>query len=137
MEIAHDEGVMLEERSVVTEGMVPVCCPVSYGSLSSRHLLSKGMILNVTGSGFHVAGTMSVEVGMRLHLWGGPPAKPGLFDMRATVVWVKGHEFGLDFPSLGIDAQQRLMELLAEACLRSLGGGQCATEANRSESAAA
>jgi len=137
MEIAQNEGVMLEERSVVTEGMVPVCWPVSYGSLSSRHFLSKGMILNVTGSGCHVAGTMSVEVGMRLHLWGGPPAKPGLFDMRVTVVWVKGHEFGLDFPSLGIDDQQRLMELLAEACRQSLGGGRCATEANRSESAAA
>ena len=115
MEIAHDEGVMLEERSVVTEGMVPVCWPVSYGSLSSRHFLSKGMILNVTGSGCHVAGTMSVEVGMRLHLWGGPPTKPGPFNIRATVMWVKGHEFGLDFHSLGDDDRQWLTGFLAEA----------------------
>ena len=120
MEIAHDEGVMLEERSVVTEGMVPVCWPVSYGSLSSRHFLSKGMILNVTGSGCHVAGTMSVEVGMRLHLWGGPPAKPAPFDLRATVVWAKGYEFGLDLHSLGVDDQQWLTRFLAEAHSQAL-----------------
>ncbi len=63
METIHDEGVMLKARSVVTEGMVPVCWPVSYGSLSTRHFLSKGMILDVTASGFHVVGTTPIEIG--------------------------------------------------------------------------
>ena len=129
MENVHDERVVT--------GIVPVCWPVTYGSLSSRHFLSKGMILDVTASGFHVAGTMAVEVGMRLHLWGGPPAKPGLFDMRVTVVWVKEHEFGLDFQSLGLDGQQWLTEFLAKARRQPLGEVRCAaTEAARSKSAA-
>jgi hypothetical protein len=111
----HDEGVMLEERSVVTGERVPVCWPVTYGSLITRHFLSKGMILGVTASGFHVAGTMPVEVGMRLHLWGGPPATPGPLSIRATVMWAQGHEFGLDFHCLGVEDQQWLREFLAEA----------------------
>jgi len=115
MKYVHEEGIMQEKRSVAIDGMVPVCWPVSYGSLGSRHFLSKGMILDVTPSGFHVAGTMPVEVGMRLHVWGGPPAKPGPFNIRATVVWVKGHEFGLDFHSLAEDDQQWLTGFLAEA----------------------
>ena len=115
MENVHDEGVMAErsERSVVTEGMVPVCWPVTYGSLGSRHFLSKGMTLVVTASGFHVAGTVRVEVGMRLHLWVSPPAKPAPLCIRATVVWVKDHEFGLDFYFIGVDDQQWLLDFLA------------------------
>ena len=115
MKCVHDEEVIQKERSIVTEGMVPSCWPVSYASLGSRHFLSKGMILGVTASGFHVAGSIPVEVGVRLHLWGGPPAKPGPFNIRATVVWVKGHEFGLDFHSLAEDDQQWLTGFLAEA----------------------
>ena len=111
----HDEGVMLEERLVVTGERVPVCWPVTYGSFASRHFLSKGMILGVTASGFHVAGTMPVEVGMRLHLWGSPPAKPAPLSIRATVMWVQGHEFGLDFHSLEMDDQQWLLDFLAGA----------------------
>jgi hypothetical protein len=105
---------MREERSVITEGMVPVCWPVTFGSLGSRHFLSKGMILMVTASRFHVAGTMPVEVGMRLHLWVSPPAKlAGPLCIRATVVWVQGHEFGLDFYFIGVDDQQWLLDFLA------------------------
>ena len=118
MKDVHDEGKMEEERSI--DGMVPVCWPVSYASLGSRHFLSKGMILDVTASGFHITGTRPVEVGMRLHLWGGPPAKPAPFDLRATVVWVKGHEFGLDLHSLGVEDQQWLTEFLAKAHRQSL-----------------
>ncbi|NWF74208.1 MAG: PilZ domain-containing protein [Nitrospirae bacterium] len=115
MKYVHDEGVIQEERSVVADGIVPVRWPVSYAFLGSRHFLSKGTILDVTASGFRVTGTMPVEVGMRLRLWGGPPAKPEPFDIRATVVWVKGHEFGLDLHSLGVDDQQWLSGFLAEA----------------------
>ena len=120
MKDVHDDGVMQEERSVKTDGMVPVCWAVSYASLGRRHFLSQGTILDVTASGCHVTGTMPVEVGMRLHLWGRPPAKPGPFDIRATVVWVKGHDFRLDFHSLGVDDQQWLTEFLAEAHSQSL-----------------
>ena len=120
MKCVHDERVMQEERSVITEGMVPVCWPVSYASLGSRHFLSKGTILDVTASGLRITGTVPVEVGMRLHLWGGPPANPEQFDIRATVVWVKGHEFGFDFHSLGLDDQQWLTGFLAEAHSQSL-----------------
>jgi hypothetical protein len=120
MKYVHDEGVMQEERSDVADGMVPVRWPVSYASLGSRHFLSKGTILDVTTSGLHVTGTVPVEVGMRLHLWGGPPAKPAPFDLRATVVWVKGHEFGLDLHSLGVEDQQWLTRFLAEAHSQSL-----------------
>ena len=136
MKNAHEEEEMQQERPVVTEGMVPVCWPVTYGSLSSRHFLSKGMILNVTGSGCHVAGTMSVEVGMRLHLWGGPAAKPTPFSVRAIVMWVQGHEFGLDFHSLGVDDQQWLLDFLAETHRQSFSREGCALETHRSEIAA-
>lgn len=115
MKYVLDERIIQEERLVGTDGMVPVRWAVSYASLGSRHFLSQGTILGVTASRFHVTGTIPVEVGMRLHLWGGPPAKPGAFDLRATVEWVKGDEFGLDFHSLGIDAQQWLIGFLAEA----------------------
>jgi hypothetical protein len=120
MKYVHDEGVMQEERSVGSDGMVPVRWAVSYASLGSRHFLSQGTILDVTASGFHVTGTIPVEVGMRLHLWGSPPAKPGPFDIRATVVWAKGHEFGLDFHSLRVEDQQWLTGFLAEAHSQSL-----------------
>jgi len=122
MKRSHDEGVMQEERSVVTDGngMVPVRWSVSYASLGSKHFLSKGTILDVTASGFHITGTRPVEVGMRLHLWGGPPAKPAPFDLRATVVWAKGYEFGLDLHSLGVDDQQWLTRFLAEAHSQAL-----------------
>jgi hypothetical protein len=115
MKCVHDAGVMQEQRSVVTDGIVPVRWTVSYASLGSRHFLSTGTILDVTALGFRVTGIVSVEVGMRLHLWGGPPAKPEPFDMRATVVWAKGNEFGLDFQSLRVDDQQWLTGFLAEA----------------------
>jgi len=108
MKYAHDEGV-------VTDGMVPVCWPVTYASLGGRHFLSKGMILDVTPAGLHVAGTVPVEIGMRLHLWGDPPAKPEPIDIRATVVWVEGHEFRLDFQSLEVSDRQWLIGFLAEA----------------------
>jgi PilZ domain-containing protein len=120
MKCAHDEAGMQEERSVATDGIVPVRWTVSYAFLGSRHFLCKGTILDVTASGFRVTGTMRVEVGMRLHLWGGPPEKPAPFDIRATVVWVKGHEFGLDFHSLGVEDQQWLTGFLAEAHSQSL-----------------
>lgn len=116
MENVHDEGGMLEERSersVVTKGMVPVCWPVTYGSLGSRHFLSKGMTLVVAASRLHVAGTTPVEVGTRLHLWISPPAKPAPLCIRATVVWVQDHEFGLDFYLIGVDDHQWLLDFLA------------------------
>lgn len=120
MENVHDEGVMLEERSIVTEGMVPVSWPVTYGSLSSGHFLSKGMILLATESGFHVSGTTPVEMGMRLHLRGGPPSNPAPFFIRATLVWVQEQEFGLDIHSLGVEDQQWLLNFLEPTHRQSL-----------------
>jgi PilZ domain-containing protein len=120
MKCVHDEGGLQEEQSVVKDGIVPVRWTVSYAFGGRRHFLSKGTILDVTASGFRVIGTMPVEVGMRLRLWGGPPAKPEPFDIRATVVWAKGHEFGLDLHSLGVNDQQWLIGFLAEAHSQSL-----------------
>src|SRR5262245_19238454 len=108
MNDVHHEGVMQGERSVGSNVMVAVRWAVSYASLGSGHFLSEGTVFEVTASGCHVTGTTPVEVGMRLHLWGRPPSKPGPFIIRTTVVWVKGHEFGLDFHSLGADDQQWL-----------------------------
>jgi PilZ domain-containing protein len=120
MKCVHDEGVMQEERSVVKDGIVPVRWTVSYAFGGRSHFLSKGTILDVTESGFRVTGTRPVEVGMRIHLWGDPPAKPAPFDIRATVVWAKGYEFGLDLHSLGVDDQQWLTRFLAEAHSQAL-----------------
>ncbi|HKP01454.1 MAG TPA: hypothetical protein VJU02_07475 [Nitrospiraceae bacterium] len=120
MKYVHDEGIMQEERAVGTDGMVPVRWAVSYASLGSRHVLSQGTIIGVTASRFHVTGTIPVEVGVRLHLWGRLPEKPGPFDIRATVEWVKGHEFGLDFHSLGADDREWLAGFLTEAHSQSL-----------------
>lgn len=120
MNCVHDEGVMQEERSVMTDGIVPVRCPVSYAFLASRHFLSKGTILAVTASRFRVTGTIPVEVGMRLHLWGGPPAKPEPFHIRATVVWAKGHEFEVNLHTLRVVDMRWLTGFLAEAHGQSL-----------------
>ena len=120
MKCDHGEGVMQEARSVVSDGMVPVRWPVSYAFLGSRGFLSKGTILDVTALGCRVTGMMPVEVGMRLHLWGGPPAKPEPFHIRATVVWAKRHEFWLDLHSLGVVDQRWLTGFLAEALGQSL-----------------
>jgi len=114
MQHVHEEGGMQGERSVISEGMVLVLWPLSYASLGSRHFRSQGAILGVTASGLRIIGTMPVEVGMRLHLWGGPPTKPAPFNIRATVMWVKGHEFGLDFHSLGTEDREWLTGFLTE-----------------------
>ncbi len=114
MTYVNEEGGMQGERWVRSARIVPVLWPLSYASLGSRHFLSKGTILGVTASGLRIIGTTPVEVGMRIHLWGGPPAKPEPFDARATVEWAKGYEFGLDLQSLGIEDRRWLTEFLAE-----------------------
>jgi hypothetical protein len=72
----------------------PVRWPVMYGC---EEFISEGTILDVTESGWRVAGAMPVHPGMQvtLHLW--PQDKPGRIRVeQATVLWVKGCEFALD-----------------------------------------
>lgn len=72
--------------------------PMTY---SNDELFGHGTILNVCQLGCRVAGTMTVEEGMRLKLLISPPNKEdALCVEEAQVLWVKDHEFGLAFQRL-------------------------------------
>ena len=89
--------------------------PVLYALHDTNDFLGNGTICDVVDSGCRVTGTMPVEVGMRLRLWGGPSEKPEPLQIaEATVLWSKGHEFGLNIQPLGVVDQRWLTGFLAD-----------------------
>lgn len=121
MNCDRDEDGMQDTRSIMSGEMVCVRWPILYALYGKGNSLSKGTIFAVTASECHVIGMLSVEVGMRLRLWGGPREKPEPFQItEATVVWAKGHEFGLALHTMGVVDQRWIRRFLAEALRRSL-----------------
>jgi hypothetical protein len=59
--------------------------------------LAEGTVLDLTARGWRVAGTMPVVPGMRLTVQVSVPERPTLLRVqRATVLWVKDHEFAIE-----------------------------------------
>jgi PilZ domain len=71
----------------------PARWPMLYGN---EEFVAKGTALDVTAKGWRMAGPMPVYPGMRLNFWIWPTERPhGIHVEDATVLWVKGYEFGL------------------------------------------
>jgi hypothetical protein len=85
--------------------------PVRY--LRDR-ITGEGIIKDLSLSGSYITGNVAVSVGMELALQiflPGDPA-PLLID-RATVKWVKGSEFGVDFDTSEPQVAERITKVIA------------------------
>ena len=76
----------------------PVQWLMLYGN---EEFVAKGTVLDFRATGWRMEGPMPVHPGMRLSLWVWPPEKPEAFHIEAaTVLWVKGFEFGLEVQNM-------------------------------------
>jgi hypothetical protein len=72
--------------------------PILYGN---EEFVAKGTVLAVAATEWHMVGPMPVRPGMCLNFWVWPPKRPkGLLLEGATVLWVKGFQFGLDVQNM-------------------------------------
>lgn len=72
----------------------PVRWPMLYGS---NELVAEGTVLDLTSLGWRLAGSMPVVPGMQLILQVSIPERSTpLRIQRATVLWVKDHEFAIE-----------------------------------------
>lgn len=72
----------------------PVSWPVLYGN---NAFLAEGTVLDLTALGWRVVGSMLVVPGMQLTLQVSIPERSApLYVHRATVLWVKDHEFAIE-----------------------------------------
>ncbi|NGZ95110.1 MAG: hypothetical protein CV089_03055 [Nitrospira sp. WS110] len=72
----------------------PVRWPMLYGS---EELIAEGTVLDLTSLGWRLAGSMPVVPGMQLALQISVPERfTPLLIKRATVLWVKDHEFAIE-----------------------------------------
>lgn len=72
----------------------PVKWPMLYGS---KELVAEGTVLDLTSLGWRLAGSMPVVPGMQLALQISIPERSTpLLIKRATVLWVKDHEFAIE-----------------------------------------
>jgi len=72
----------------------PVSWPVLYGN---NAFLAEGTVLDLTALGWRVVGSMPVVPGMQLTLQVAIPERSApLCVHRATVLWVKDHEFAIE-----------------------------------------
>jgi hypothetical protein len=72
----------------------PVSWPMRYGNAT---FLAEGTVLDLTDRGWRVAGSMPVVPGMWVTVQVSIPERPTLLRVqRATVLWVKDHEFAIE-----------------------------------------
>ncbi|MBX3319112.1 MAG: hypothetical protein KF890_04465 [Nitrospira sp.] len=72
----------------------PVRWPMLYGS---DELIAEGTVLDLTSLGWRLAGSMPVIPGMQLALQISIPERSAPLQItRATVLWVKDHEFAIE-----------------------------------------
>ncbi len=94
----------------------PTCWPMLYGN---EEFVAKGTVLAIRGMTphrWHAQGPMPVHPWMRLTIWVWPPEMPeGLHVGNATVLWVKGYEFGLEVQDLDPVDQEALTPFLDRA----------------------
>lgn len=76
----------------------PVSWPMRYGNAT---FLAEGTVLDLTARGWRVAGPMPVVPGLPLTLQVSVPERATLLRVqRATVLWVKDHEFAIEVQDL-------------------------------------
>ena len=81
-----------------------------------RDFVAQGTMLDISLQGGRFAGTIPVEVGMRLALYVDFPQKTEqLIIEEAVVTWVNEHEFGAQFAKMETPAVQWLMGYLESA----------------------
>jgi hypothetical protein len=85
--------------------------PVRY--LRDR-IAGEGIIKDLSLSGSYITGNAPVSVGMALALQIFVPGDPvPLLIDRATVKWVKGSEFGVDFDTPQLKVAERITQVIA------------------------
>lgn len=100
------------ERRHVTRG--PATFPLMYSGLSMNGvLMGDGTVIDISGAGLGVQGTCPVIVGMELSmLLYLPDGDDPLFVMEATVSWMTGTCFGVEFKKLHLREGNRLQVFL-------------------------
>lgn len=94
-------------------GRFEVRWPLLY---TAEDIIGQGTILNVSSIGCQVAGNMPAAVGMTLKVWVWPSQRgEALCVEEARVLWVKAHEFGIEFVRLSHHEQQWLRGFLETA----------------------
>jgi hypothetical protein len=91
----------------------PVRWPVLYGS---EDFVSAGTVLDLTQTGWRMAGAMPVQPGMHLtlQLWPINEAVQNIQVTRATVLWVKGCEFAIEVPGLAQHDRNWIIRFLTQ-----------------------
>lgn len=83
---------------------------------ANDELIGHGTMLNVSRLGCQIAGTMPVSEGMQLRIWVTPPHREETLCVEeARVLWVKGHEFGVELRRLAPFHQRWLQSFLETA----------------------
>ena len=96
--------------------------PVLYGD---DELLGQGTLLDVSGVGARVVGTMPVAAGKRLKLWVFPPQEGDeLYVEETRVLWVNGQEFAIDLCHLLSQDHQGLKDSSERAEHGEVSGGR-------------
>ena len=92
----------------------PCCVHIRWPALySNERLIGQGTLVTVSHEGCQVAGTMPVAVGMVLKLWISPADRDeALFVKEARVLWVRAHEFWLEFRQVDVLDHQWLTDFL-------------------------
>jgi hypothetical protein len=83
---------------------------------ANKKLIGQGTLRNVSHEGGQVVGTMPVAVGMVLKIWISPADRDeALYVKEARVLWVRGHEFWLEFRQVDVQDHQWLINFLKNA----------------------
>ena len=108
--------------------------PVSWPALyRGDEVLAEGTVLDLTHTGWRIAGTMPVMPGMRLAIKLWVPDKPEPVRISAaTVLWVKNCEFAIEVQEMGPTDRKWVTEFLNQKLGLSWMGqtvdGQCSVE---------
>jgi PilZ domain len=77
-------------------------------------MAGEGIIKDLSLSGSYMTGNAAVSVGMALALQMFVPGDPEpLLIDRATVIWIKGSEFGVDFDTLQPKVAERITTVIS------------------------
>jgi PilZ domain-containing protein len=97
---------------------VPLLWHVSYGN---KDRAGVGTVVDIHEDGCRIAGSLPVKVGLRLHLCLWPTQYPKeTLELRGTVKWTNGLQFGLAFDTPQISIPALLDPLKSDADLAPL-----------------
>jgi hypothetical protein len=87
---------------------------------ANKSLIGQGTLLTISQEGCQVAGTMPVAVGMVLKIWISPADRDeALYVKEARVLWVRAHQFWLEFRQVDGQDHQWLINFLENADMAS------------------